>query len=69
MTLVARAPPRAAKAVKAPKVPGFCRIERGGSGSGGTQWAKFAKKVHKPLLRVYVINFELNGFNASIWVP
>ena len=34
-----------------------------------TQRAKFAKKVHKPPLRVNVINFELNGFNASIWVP
>ena len=33
------------------------------------QRAKFAKKVHKPPLRVNVINFELNGFNASIWVP
>ena len=27
------------------------------------------KKVHKPPLRVNAINFELNGFNASIWVP
>ena len=34
-----------------------------------TQRAKFAKKVHIPPLRVNVINFELNGFNASIWVP
>ena len=33
------------------------------------QRAKFVKKVHKPPLRVNVINFELNGFNASIWVP
>ena len=33
------------------------------------QRAKFAKKVHKPPLRVNVINFELNGFNASIWIP
>ena len=33
------------------------------------QRAKFAKKVHKPPLRVNVINFELNGFNTSIWVP
>ena len=31
--------------------------------------AKFSKKVHKPPFRVNVINFELNGFNASIWVP
>ena len=34
-----------------------------------SQRAKFAKKVHKPPLRVNAINFELNGFNASIWVP
>ena len=27
-----------------------------------------AEKVHKPPIRVSVINFELNGFNASIWV-
>ena len=33
------------------------------------QRAKFAKKVHKPPLRVNAINLELNGFNASIWVP
>ena len=36
---------------------------------GGAQRAKFAKKVHKPPLGVHVINFELNWFNASIWVP
>ena len=30
---------------------------------------KIAEKVHKPPLAVNVINFELNGFNASIWVP
>ena len=35
----------------------------------GAQRAKFAKKVHKPPLGVNVINFELNWFNASIWVP
>ena len=38
----------------------------------GTQRAKFAKKVHKPSLRVNVISFELNGFNAihiGVWVP
>ena len=35
----------------------------------GAQRAKFAKKVHKPPLRVNFIDFELNGFNASIWVP
>ena len=34
-----------------------------------TQRAKFAEKVHKPPLGLKVINFELNGFNASIWVP
>ena len=33
------------------------------------QRAEFAKKVHKPPLVVNVINFELNWFNASIWVP
>ena len=33
------------------------------------QRAKIAKKVHKPPLGVNVINFESNGFNASIWVP
>ena len=32
----------------------------------GAQRAKIAAKVHKPPLGV---NFELNGFNASIWVP
>ena len=37
----------------------FCR--------DGAQRAKFAKKVHKPPLRVNVINFELSGFNASIF--
>ena len=35
----------------------------------GSQRAEFLKKVHKPPLRASVINFELNGFNASIWVP
>ena len=33
------------------------------------QRAEIAEKVHKPPLAVNVINFELNGFNASIWVP
>ena len=37
--------------------------------SSGAQRAKFAKKVHKPPLGFIVINFGLNGFNASIWVP
>ena len=36
--------------------------------SGGAQCAKIAEKVHKPPLGVNVINFELNGFNAFIWV-
>ena len=36
---------------------------------GATQRAKFAKKVHKPLLWGNVINFKLNGFNALIMVP
>jgi hypothetical protein len=31
-----------------------------------TQRVKIAEKVHKPPFRVNVINFELNGFNASI---
>ena len=35
---------------------------------GGAQRAKIAEKVHKPPLGVNVINFDLNGFNASIWV-
>ena len=30
------------------------------------QRAKFTKKVHKPPLRINVINFELDGFNASM---
>ena len=34
----------------------------------GAQRAKFAQKVHKPPLRVNVIHFELNWFNAFIWV-
>ena len=38
----------------------------GGNRGGGAQRAKFAKKVHKPPLRVNVIAFELNGFNALI---
>ena len=33
------------------------------------QRAKIAEKVHKPPLWVNVVNFELNGFNAFIWVP
>ena len=33
------------------------------------QGAKFAKKVHKPPLWVNVINFELNGLDASMWGP
>ena len=32
------------------------------------QRAKFAEKVHKPLW-VNVINFKLNGLDASKWVP
>ena len=34
----------------------------------GAQRAKIAEKVHKPPLVVNISNFELNGFNASIWV-
>ena len=33
---------------------------------GATQRANFAKKVHKPPLRINVINSELDGFNASM---
>ena len=33
------------------------------------QRVKFAEKVHKPPLGFNVINFELNGLNASILVP
>ena len=44
-------------------LPWVCRV------CNGTQRAKIAKKVHKPHLAVNVINFELNGFDASIWVP
>ena len=33
------------------------------------QRAKFAKKVHKPPLRVHVINFKLNRFITPIWIP
>ena len=33
-----------------------------------SQKAKIAEKVHKPTLTVNAINFELNGFNFSIWV-
>jgi hypothetical protein len=40
----------------------------GNANMRGTQRAKIAKKVHKPPLAVNVINFELNGFKASIWV-
>ena len=35
----------------------------------GAQRAKISEKVHKPPLGVNVINFELNGFNAFIWIP
>ena len=37
--------------------------------AAAAQRAKFAEKVHKPPLWVNVINFELNGLDASIWVP
>ena len=33
------------------------------------QRAKFSKNVHKPPHWVNVINFELDGLDASIWVP
>ena len=34
-----------------------------------SQRTKFAEKIHKPPLWINVITFELNGLNASIWVP
>ena len=37
--------------------------------SYSTQRDKINEKVHKPPLRVNLISFKLNGFNASIWVP
>ena len=43
--------------------------EGGGFRATAAQRAKFAQKVHKLPLMVNIINFELNGFNASIWVP
>ena len=43
-----------------------CSRDVGSGGQGGAQRAKIVEKVHKPLLAVNVINFELNGFNASI---
>ena len=33
------------------------------------QRAKLFEKVHKPSFGINVIDFELNLFNASIWVP
>ena len=33
------------------------------------QMAKFVEKVHKPPLWINVIHFELNGLDASAWVP
>ena len=36
---------------------------------GSAQRAKLSEKVQKPSLGVNFINFELNVFNASIWVP
>ena len=39
------------------------------SGYDGAQRTKIAEKVHKPPLGINVINFELNVYNASIWVP
>ena len=37
--------------------------------SYATQRTKIAEKVHKPSFGINFINFELNGFNALIWVP
>ena len=36
--------------------------------ASAAQRAKFPEKVHKPLLWVNVIDFELNGLDALIWV-
>ena len=47
----------------------WCMIQNIAVCASGAQRAKFAKKVHKPPLWVNIINFELNWFNASIWVP
>ena len=35
----------------------------------GAQRAEINEKVHKSPLEINVIDFELNGFNAYIWVP
>ena len=37
--------------------------------AAAAQRDKFTEKVHKPPLWVNVINFELNGLDASVWVP
>ena len=37
--------------------------------AAAAQRAEFAKKVQRPPLRANAKNFELNEFNASIWVP
>ena len=41
-------------------------LERQGTVQKGL---KLQKKVHKPPFGVNVIHFEINGFNAFIWVP
>ena len=46
----------------------FTFISNDGSATAA-QRAKFTEKVHKPPLWVNFINFELNGRDASIWVP
>ena len=46
---------------------GAGRFLRPPSSCHTTQRVNFAEKVHKPPPVVNVINFELNGFNASIW--
>ena len=43
--------------------------EKSAASADVAQRTKFAEKVHKPPLWNYVINFKLDGFNASIWVP
>ena len=36
---------------------------------GGALWARIAQNVKKPPLTVNNIDFEIFGFNVSIWVP
>ena len=40
----------------------------GGRQHSGAHRVKIGEKVHKPPLGINIINLELNGFDASIWV-